>query len=181
MKIITWGSLFGLIFLVLFLIPNLVHYIRRPGERQVSSNKVMKALDGMGGIASLIFTVLWFSSRKWGFYSLDAAICYGVGSIALILINWILWTVYFFMTRPLRNLTKDGATAVFVAGKGKVRSTVVHPLTVMRMALAVLPVLLFLLHGITLRYVPLIVCGVLFAVGHIFTAYQHIRNTGKSR
>lgn len=179
MKIITWGSLFGLIFLVLFLIPNLVHYIRRPGERQVSSNKVMKALDGMGGIASLIFTVVWFSSRKWGFYSLDAALCYGVGSIALILLNWILWIVYFVMTRRYGALSKDGATAVFVVRKGKAGSAVVRPLMFMRMAFAVMPVLLFLLHGITLRYVPLIVSGVLFAVGHIFTAYQHIRNTGK--
>lgn len=179
MKIITWGSLFGLIILVLFLIPNLVHFIRRPGESPASSNKIMKTLDRMGGIASLIFTVLWFSSRKWGFYSLDAALFYGLGSIALILLNWILWIVYFFMSRSFRNLSKDGATAVFVAGKGKVRSTVVRPLTVMRMAIEVMPVLLFLLHGITLRYVPLIVCGVLFAVGHIFRAYQHIRTRGK--
>lgn len=173
MKIITWGSLFGLIFLVLFLIPNLIHFIRRPGERPASPNKIMKTLDRMGGITSLILTVLWFSSRKWGFYSLDAALFYGLGSIILILINWILWTVYFFMTRPLRNLTRDGATAVFVAGKGKVRSTVVRPLAVMRTVLAVLPVLLFLLHGITLRYVPLIVSGILFAVGHIYGVYRY--------
>lgn len=180
MKIITWGSLFGLIILVLFFIPNLIHFLRWPGERSVSSNKVMKVLEQIGGAASLVLTVLWFSSRKWGFYSLDAALFYGVGSIALILINWILWIVYFFMTRPLRNLTKDGATAVFVAGKGKVRSTVVRPLAVMRMVFAVMPVLLFLLHGIALRYVPLIVSGVLFAVGHIFSAYQHIRTTRKA-
>lgn len=173
MKFVTWGSLFGLIFLVLFFIPNLIHFIRRPGERLMPSNKVMKALERIGGTASLILTLLWFSSRHWGFYSLGAALCYGLGSIILILINWILWTVYFFMTRPLRNLTRDGATAVFLAGKGKVRSTVVRPLTVMRTVLAVLPVLLFLLHGITLRYVPLIISGILFAVGHIYGAYRH--------
>lgn len=173
MKIITWGSLFGLIFLVLFFIPNLIHYIRRPGERVVSGNKVMKTIEWIGGAASLILTVLWFSSRKWGFYSLDAALCYGLGSIVLILVNWILWIVYYFMTRPLRAQTKDGAAAVFVAGKGKVRSFVIRPLMVMRIAFAVLPVLLLLLHGITLRYVPLIISGTLFGVGHIFRAYQH--------
>lgn len=173
MKIITWGSLFGLIFLVLFFIPNLIHYIRRPGERIMSGNKVMKNIERIGEAASLILTVFWFSSRKWGFYSLDAALCYGLGSIILILINWVLWIVYFFMTRPLRALNKDGATAVFVAGKKEVRSFVIRPLIVIKIVLAVLPVLLFLLHGITLRYVPLIVSGVLFGVGHIFKVFQH--------
>lgn len=173
MKIITWGSLFGLIFLALFFIPNLIHYIRRPGERIVSGNKVLKNIERIGGVASLILTVLWFSSRRWGFYSLDAALCYGLGSIILILVNWVLWIVYFFMTRPLKALAKDGATAVFVAGKEKVYPFVVRPLMVLRIAFAVLPVLLFLLHGITLRYVPLIISGVLFGVGHIFKAFQH--------
>lgn len=178
MKIITWGSLFGLMFLVLFFIPNLIHYIRRPGERIMSGNKVMRTIEWIGGAASLILTIFWFSSRKWGFYSLDAALCYVLGSVILILLNWVLWIVYFFMTRPFRALTKDGATAVFVASKKEVRSFVIRPLIVIRITFAVLPVLLFLLHGITLRYVPLIISGVLFGVGHIFKAFQH-KNYGE--
>ena len=170
MKFITRGSLFGLIFLVLFFIPNLVHYLFRPGERMKSQNKPMKALETVAGVCSLVFTVCWFDSREWGFQSVEAVLWCWMGSAALILINWILWVVYSIKTKAARSSAKDGAAALFVAGKGPVRF-----LIGLRMTLAVLPVLLFLLHGITQQwYVLLIVSGILFGVGHIYLNLKYI-------
>lgn len=171
MNIITKGSLFGLIFLVLFFLPNLVHYIRRPGERTGTGNKAMKILEWLGGAGSLIFSVFWFASRKWGFYSITEFLFYWLGSMVLILLNWILWAVYFFKTGLRRDSAKSGVTSVFAAGKKQVRS-----LIILKVFIAALPVLLFLLHGITERYVLLIVSGILFAVGHIYVTYEHIKS-----
>lgn len=184
MNIITKGSLFGLIFLVLFFIPNLIHYIRRPGERAGTGNKAMKVLKWLGGAGSLIFSVFWFASRKWGFYSITEFLYYWLGSMVLILVNWILWAVYFFKTRSPRDSAKGGATSLFVVRKKKVQATSlfvagkrqVRFYTGLRMALAVLPVLLFLLHGITQRYLPLLASGILFAIGHIYVTCEHIRS-----
>ena len=171
MNIITKGSLFGLIFLVLFFLPNLVHYFLRPGERAGTGNKAMKILEWLGGAGSLIFSVFWFASRKWGFYSITEFLFYWLGSMVLILLNWILWAVYLFKTGRHRAAAKGGAASVFVAGKKQVRSMVC-----LRVAIAVLPVLLFLLHGITQRYVLLLASGMLFAVGHIYVTYEQIKS-----
>lgn len=46
----------------------------------------------------------------------------------------------------------------------------------LKVDIAVLPVLLFLLHGITQRYVLLLVSGILFTVGHIYVTYEHIKS-----
>lgn len=169
MSFITRGSLFGLIFLILFFIPNLIHYRIRPGERIVSQNKVMKVFERITGVCSLVFTVCWFVSRKWGFYSVEEFLWYLLGSAALILVNGVLWLVYFLKTRVPQASAKGGATALFVVGKRQVRFFIG-----LRMALAVLPVLLFLLHGITQRYVLLTVSGILFGVGHIYLTLKHI-------
>lgn len=171
MNIITKGSLFGLIFLVLFFLPNLVHYIRRPGERTGTGNKAMKILEWLGGAGSLIFSVFWFAARKWGFYSITEFLAYWLGSMVLILLNWILWAVYFFKTRLHRVAAKGDAASVFVVGKKQVRSMVG-----LKVIIAVMPVLLFLLHGITQRYMLLLVSGILFTVGHIYVTYEHIKS-----
>lgn len=169
MEFITRGSLFGLIFLILFFIPNMIHSLIRPKERIVSQNKVMKVFERITGVCSLVFTVCWFSSRKWGFYSVGEVLWYWLGSAALILVNWVLWLVYFLKTRSLRSSAKDGAAALFVAGKRQVRFFIG-----LRTALTVLPVLLFLLHGITQRYALLIVSGILFGAGHIYLTMKYI-------
>ena len=36
------------------------------------------------------------------------------------------------------------------------------------MALAVIPTLIFLISGITLRHIPLVICAIVFGVGHIY-------------
>lgn len=171
MRFITRGSLFGLIFLVLFFIPNFIHYFCRSKERYHSENKAMKTLELLGGAFSLFFCLFWFASRKWGFYSIAEFLCYLLGSAALILINWILWVVYFVKTRAHRSFSKGEASAVFVAGKRQVRF-----LGGLRVVLAVMPALLFLLHGITQRYALLIVSSILFAAAHIYITCEYIRS-----
>lgn len=149
----VWGMIFGMSILILFFLPNFVHFVRKPGERYFSENKVMKALEWIGGIASLILTVIWLPPGDSGFGSVAGLLFYLFGSIALILTNWILWIIYFCRARA--EYKKAGGGIVT----------------------AILPVLLFLLHGITLQYVPLIGAAILFAIGHIYTVVEKIKST----
>lgn len=47
------------------------------------------------------------------------------------------------------------------------------------MALAIIPTGIFLLSGITLRYVLLIVSAVLFGMAHIYVTYQNAKEQEK--
>ena len=57
----------------------------------------------------------------------------------------------------------DGPTSIFVAGKKMWKS----------MALAIIPTLLFLVGGITMRNIPAIVLAVVFGIGHIYVTYKN--------
>lgn len=157
-----WGMIFGLSILILFFLPNFIHFVRKPGERYASKNKVMKALEWIGGIASLILTVIYLPLGDWGFGSLAGFLFYFFGSIVLILTNWILWIIFIFRMKTVHKKAGGGIVT------------------------AILPVLLFLLHGITLRYVPLIGAAILFTIGHIYTFIENkksaiMENTGEGK
>ena len=147
-----WGMILGLSFLILFFLPNFIHFVRRPEERYTSKNKVMKALEWIGGIASSILAVIYLPLGDWGFGSVAGLLFYFFGSIVLILTNWILWIIYLCRTRTVHKKAGGGIVT------------------------AILPVLLFLLHGITLQYVPLIGTAILFTIGHIYSVVENIKS-----
>ena len=43
------------------------------------------------------------------------------------------------------------------------------------MALAIIPICMFLLSGITLRHMLLVVSAVVFGIGHIYITYQNAK------
>ncbi len=152
MKIITLGSLFGAIYIALFFIPNVVYLFIRPSGRAKNDRKLLAGADRLSEACSLVLMVLWFSRRKWGFYSLEEFLWWIVGSAAIILINWILWIVFFIITAVGKSAEKKG-------GKKRTR-----PPEALEAVISVMPAPLFLVGGIAQRYVPLLVCAVLFTL-----------------
>lgn len=162
----VWISLFALIFDGLFFVPNLICYLTRPRERYRSQNVVVWILNLVGYAAAVFTGIFWLESRSRGFYSIAEFLLFFLGSIGLILANWAVWTAYVIVFRPSRSGEPERDRPE-KSGRGR---------AVFWAVMAALPVCLFLLQGISQRYPALIVCGVVFAAGHLLTVCERIRN-----
>lgn len=165
----NWINVFGIIVIVLLLLPNIVYAIKHRDEKNLCENRLMNILEQVGRYGSMLFMVICLKNGGYGFSALATFLIYGVGNLLLIISYWIVWGVYFHETRPIVTGEADGSTSAFIVGKRKNRRT-----GTLKMALAVLPACLFLLDGITLGYIPLLISAILFAVGHIYITYQNV-------
>ena len=167
-----WISMCGLVIVILLLIPNIVYALRNPGEKNLCSNRLMNVIEQAGWYGSMLFMVLFFGKGS-GFPSVAAFAAYLAGNLVLLAVYWVLWGIYFFRTRPQVSVSRqEGPTAVFIAGKPAVKKT-----AVIKMLLAVVPSLLFLLSGIVLMHIPLILCAVFFSVVHIYVTFVNIEKS----
>lgn len=171
----NWINVFGLVTVVLLLIPNLVFAWRRKGAGSQSRNRCLNLCEQIGRYGSMIFLVFCIWRDGFGFPSVISLLLYLFGNGILLVAYWTAWGIYFWMTHTgvwtgTWISKSQGPTAVFIAGKPKVMKAVG-----VQMALAVILSLLFLLDGLVLRYIPLLVCGILFAVAHIYITWENCR------
>lgn len=151
----NWINVFGLIIVVLLVIPNIVYALKHRGEENLCENRLMNLLEQVGRYGSMIFMILYFGTGEFGFSSLAVFLCYFFGNAVLLLAYWILWGIY--------------ANLINKAGEEKERT-----LRRVRLSLAAVPSLLFLLSAITLRYIPLLICAILFITGHIYVTLDNM-------
>lgn len=167
-----WISLWGLMIVVLLLIPNIVYALRCRGEKNLCDNRLMNVIEQVGRYGSMLFMVLVFGKGS-GFPSAAAFVVYLAGNLVLLTAYWVLWGIYYFKTKPRASISRqEGPTAVFIAGKPAVKRA-----AGIKMLLAVVPSLLFLLSGITLMSIPLILCALFFAAGHIYVTFVNIEKS----
>lgn len=141
-----WINIFGLIIVVLLLLPNILYAIRFRGQENKCTNKGLMILEQIGRYASMFFMIFNVGQAEFGFHSLNAFLIYGAGNIVLLIAYWLIWMLYF--------------------GKRGFRTS---------MALAVIPVCIFLLNGIALMHIPLIISGAVFGIAHIYITYQNAK------
>lgn len=164
----TWINFFQLILVVLLLIPNIIYAIKCGGEENLCQNKWMNVIEQAGRYGSMFFMIIYIGKeRNFGFYSVSEFLVWRFGSTALLLAYWIVWMMY-FRVMGISLFTKRGASAVVVAGKENVRRV-----AALKAALVALPSCLFLLCGVTLRYMPLLVMAVIFAIGHSYVSWEN--------
>ena len=132
-----WLNLFGAVIVVLLLVPNIVYALRHK-QTPPAACKAFVILEQIGRYGCILFMWLPLFVWEFGFSKSFFLILYLVGSIGLIAAYYVVWLLY------ARRKTFGRA-----------------------LALSILPTMLFLLCGVLLRHVPLIVCAVLFGVGHI--------------
>lgn len=143
---VGWLNVFGLVMVILLLVPNIIYAVKFRDTQNLCKNKVMNILEQIGRYSSMFLMVFNLGIVEFGFSSINAFLVYYFGSIMFILVYWIIWII-FFVKQSMWN----------------------------RMALAIIPMLLFLLIGCTLRHVLLIVTGILFGVGHIYVTYVNAK------
>ena len=170
----NWINLFGLITVLLILLPNIVYAVKCPGEKNLCTNRLLNVLEQIGRYGAMLFLIVYVGPADgFGFGSVFGLLCYGFGNICLILAYWCTWAAYFKALGVFaKKRSKGGVTSVFVTGVEAVTKIIG-----LKYTLAILPAMLFFLDGITLWNVPLIVCAVIFAVGHIGVTRQNIKNS----
>ncbi|MBP5221691.1 MAG: hypothetical protein J6Z35_00840 [Lachnospiraceae bacterium] len=141
---ISWLNLFGLIIVVLLLIPNIIYAVKEKNRENRCTNKFMNILEQIGRYGSMFLMVFNIGLAEFGFLSVEAFIVYLIGNILLIVSYWLIWVLYF------RKKTYWKQTV-----------------------LAVIPTGIFLLSGITMLHFLLIIFAVIFGIAHLYVTSKN--------
>lgn len=139
-----WLNLFGLILVILLLIPNIIYAVQNREQKNLCRNTLMNNLEQIGRYVCMFLMVFHIGIAEYGFASVAAFLIYGFGNGILILAYWITWGLYF----RRRSFKKQ-------------------------MALAILPTCIFLLCGVTMQHYLLILFGGIFGLSHIYVTAKN--------
>lgn len=147
----NWINLYGLIFMAVILIPNMIFAAKCPeGFENAWQNKTVELLEQIGRFGCFGFMIVHIPGTWFGFPSDEAFAVYLLANILLIGCYCLIWMICFRKNSLFRAL-----------------------------ALSILPSLVFLLSGILSRSPLLILSALLFAPCHILLSYKNAVLTEK--
>ena len=142
-----WFNLFGLVFITIIMIPNIVFAIRcKDGFTNNYRNKTVELVEQIGRFGCFGFMIFNVPGTWFGWASNEAFAVYLILDALLVTLYCTLWIVFW---------KKNG---VFKA-----------------LALSIIPSVAFLISGIMSRSILLTVAALLFAPVHIFISYQNAK------
>lgn len=135
----NWINLFGLITIVLILVPNIIYTIKFRGkEIKCNCCRSMYILEQIGRYGSMFLMVFNIGIAEFGFASERHFVAYLIANATLILAYFIVYALYFKQQTNRKSI-----------------------------ALAIIPSCLFLIDGILLRHFLLVSFAIVFALAHI--------------
>ena len=142
-----WFNIFGLIFIVVILIPNIIFATKwKDGFDIKWKNKYVEVMEQVGRFGCFGFMVINIPGTWFGWWSDEAFALYLIEDGILVTIYCATWIIYFKKSSVFRAL-----------------------------ALSIIPSILFLFSGIMSRSVLLIIATVLFAPSHILISYRNAK------
>ena len=142
-----WFNVFGLIFIVVIMIPNVVFAIKRKdGFDNKWDNKFVEFIEQAGRFGCFGFMIFNIPGTCFGWWSDEAFALYLIVDVILVMLYCAIWIICFKKNSVFRAL-----------------------------ALSVIPSALFLFSGIISRSVLLTVASVLFAPSHIAISYRNAK------
>ena len=140
-----WFNVFGLIFIVVLMIPNLVFAMKhKDGFDHKWNNQMVAVIEQIGRFGCFGFMIINIPGTWFGWRSDEAFALYLIVDSVLVMLYCVIWAICF---------KKNG---VFRA-----------------LALSVIPSVLFLFSGLTIRSVLLTVASVFFAPSHVTISYKN--------
>ena len=140
-----WLNIFGLIFIVLIMIPNIIYAIKcKDGFANRWQNKTVELLEQIGRFGCFGFMIINIPGTWFGWWSDEAFAVYLIVDVMLVLLYCAIWMICFKRNTVFRAL-----------------------------ALSVLPSVVFLFSGIMSRSILLIVSAVIFAPCHVWISYKN--------
>ena len=142
-----WLNIFGLIFIIIIMIPNTIYAVRcKDGFINKWQNKTVELLEQIGRFGCFGCMIFNIPGTWFGWWSDEAFAVYLVVNVILVLLYCLIWIIYFKKNTVFRAL-----------------------------ALSILPSIIFIFSGIMSRSVLLIASAVLFAPCHILISYKNAR------
>ena len=142
-----WFNVFGLIFIVVIMIPNVVFAIKRKdGFDNKWDNKFVEFIEQAGRFGCFGFMIFNIPGTWFGWWSDEAFALYLIVDGILVMLYCAIWIICFKKNSVFRAL-----------------------------ALSVIPSVLFLFSGIISRSELLTVASVLFAPSHIAISYRNAK------
>ena len=99
----------------------------------------MNKLEQIGRYGCMFLMIFNIGILEFSFSSIGMFLFYTVGNVVLLIAYWIIWMLFFQKQDNWK-----------------------------RMALAIIPTVLFLMSGMALRHILLIIMAVIFGIGHIY-------------
>lgn len=135
----NWINIFGLITIILMLIPNIIYAIKFRGkETKCNCCRSMYILEQIGRYGSMFLMAFNIGIAEFGFASPQHFVAYLIANTALLVAYFIVYALYFKRQTTWKS-----------------------------MALAIIPSCLFLTDGILLRHYLLVSFAIIFALSHI--------------
>lgn len=142
-----WLNVFGLVFIVVIMIPNIIFAIRcKGGFENRWNNKIIGIIEQIGRFGCFGFMIFNVPGTWFGWWSKDAFAIYLIIDTLLIALYCAMWII----CRKKNN--------VFRA-----------------LALSIIPAIIFMFSGVMSRSLLLIIATILFAPTHILISYKNAK------
>ena len=142
-----WFNVFGLIFIAVSMIPNVVFAIKcKDGFDNKWNNKYVEVTEQVGRLGCFGFMIINIPGTWFGWWSDEAFVLYLIVDTILVMLYCAIWIICFKKNSVFRAL-----------------------------ALSIIPSMLFLFSGIMSRSVLLIIASVLFAPSHIVISCKNVK------
>ena len=140
-----WINIFGLVFIAIIMIPNIVFAIKcKDGFENKWNNKCVEIVEQIGRFGCFGFMVINIPGTWFGWWSDNAFSIYLIVNMVLIILYCGIWIICFRKNTVFRAL-----------------------------ALSIIPSVIFLFSGIMSRSILLIITSLLFAPAHILISYKN--------
>ena len=192
-----WLNGLNLISVILMLIPNIINAMHNKNVMNKCANRLMNLLEQVGRYGCMLFMVLPIGSDEFGFYSVLDLLLYAAFLPILLAVYLGLWELELgeIGNKLLILFTVSGLIALIgwlffglemgspiavilltpVLGMLLLKKVLRNATRKTKMAMAIIPVLIFLLCGITLRHIPLILSAVMLGIAHPYVTWQNVK------
>ena len=142
-----WFNIFGLIFVVVIMIPNIIFAVRcKDGFENRWNNKAIEVFEQIGRFGCFGFMIFNIPGTWFGWWSNEAFAIYLIIDSLLIALYCAIWVI----CRKKNNIYRA-------------------------LALSVIPSVVFLFSGVMSRSILLIIATILFAPTHIMISYKNAK------
>ena len=142
-----WFNVFGLVFIVVIMIPNIVFAVRCKDDFENKwNNKVIELIEQIGRFGCIGFMIFNVPGTWFGWWSNEAFAIYLIVDFLLISLYCVIWFIFWKKNNVFRAL-----------------------------ALSIIPSVIFLFSGIMSRSILLIFATILFAPAHILISYKNAK------
>ena len=142
-----WINVFGAVFMVIIMMPNIIYVLKcKDGFENKWNNKGVEIVEQIGRFGCFGFMVINIPGTWFGWWSDEAFAMYIMANMVLIILYCVIWIICFKKNTLFKAL-----------------------------ALSIIPSVIFLFSGIMSRSILLIIASMLFAPAHILISYKNVK------